>query len=149
VIAGQTYFIRISGSYGANGDFQMVLTGPACADCGDDCNGNGVPDECDLDSGASQDCNINHVPDECEPQQDCNSNGIQDICDIAAGTSQDCTHNGVPDECESLADCNADGIHDACQLGEVFSVESGQLSPFGANHPSSSLSCTLPRPAAR
>ncbi|MBN2561183.1 MAG: right-handed parallel beta-helix repeat-containing protein [Phycisphaerae bacterium] len=44
-----------------------------------DCNGNGIPDECDIDCGApggpcdvpgcggSADCNDNGVPDECEP----------------------------------------------------------------------------------
>ncbi len=32
----------------------------------DDCNGNDVPDECDIDAGTSLDCNANRVPDECE-----------------------------------------------------------------------------------
>jgi len=31
-----------------------------------DCNGNGVPDECDIDTGTSADCNANSVPDECD-----------------------------------------------------------------------------------
>jgi hypothetical protein len=31
-----------------------------------DCNGNGVPDECDIGEGASPDCQPNGVPDECE-----------------------------------------------------------------------------------
>jgi len=114
--------------------FQMILTGPACLDCTDDCNGNSIPDECDIGGGTSQDCNLNHLPDECDPQQDCNANGVQDVCDIAAGASQDCTHNSVPDECESLADCDADGLPDTCELGAVFLAESAQLSPFGFNH---------------
>jgi FG-GAP repeat protein len=33
---------------------------------GADCNGNGVPDDCDLRGGTSSDANGNHVPDECE-----------------------------------------------------------------------------------
>ncbi len=33
-----------------------------------DCNGNGIPDECDINSGYSQDLNQNGVPDECEVQ---------------------------------------------------------------------------------
>jgi predicted outer membrane repeat protein len=33
-----------------------------------DCNANGVPDLCDLESGASEDINENLVPDECEPR---------------------------------------------------------------------------------
>ncbi len=31
-----------------------------------DCNGNGIPDECDIASGYSQDLNDNGIPDECE-----------------------------------------------------------------------------------
>ncbi|MBI5764277.1 MAG: immunoglobulin domain-containing protein [Planctomycetes bacterium] len=31
-----------------------------------DCNQNGIPDSCDIASGASQDCNANSVPDDCE-----------------------------------------------------------------------------------
>jgi hypothetical protein len=50
-----------------------------------DCNGNGIPDHCDLLIGSAVDCNGNGVPDEC---------------DIADGTSDDCNGNGVPDECE-------------------------------------------------
>jgi len=53
------------------------------------------------------DCNANGVPDECEP--DCNANGAVDACDIADGESQDADSNGVPDECErmlaSIASC--------------------------------------------
>lgn len=33
---------------------------------GPDCNGNGIPDEVDIASGASQDSNTNGIPDECE-----------------------------------------------------------------------------------
>ena len=50
-----------------------------------DCNDNGVPDECDISSGGSDDCQPNGVPDEC---------------DIAAGTSQDQDDDGIPDECQ-------------------------------------------------
>jgi hypothetical protein len=64
----------------------------------EDCNENGVDDDCDIYEGTSADCNQNHVPDEC---------------DIADGTSDDYDLNGVPDECE---DCNANGIPDACDL---------------------------------
>ncbi len=56
------------------------------------------------------DCNTNGVPDECDP--DCNLNGSPDECDIDAGTSSDCDHNGVPDECE--ADFDGDGLIDSC-----------------------------------
>ena len=32
-----------------------------------DCNGNGIPDECDIESGFSEDCNRDGIPDECGP----------------------------------------------------------------------------------
>ena len=55
---------------------------------GDDCNGNGVPDFCDIAGGVSGDCNNNGIPDEC---------------DIADGTSEDVEPqgmpDGIPDEC--------------------------------------------------
>ncbi len=46
---------------------------------------------------ASSDCNGNGIPDECE---DCNGNGLADVCDIMSGDSLDVNGNGIPDECE-------------------------------------------------
>ena len=99
-----------------------------------DCNINGIDDALDISSATSKDCNGNQVPDECEidsmsPAEggpffcssncdpDCNINGIPDSCDIASGQSSDCPppfDNGIPDECES--DCNCNGIDDATDL---------------------------------
>ncbi len=62
-----------------------------------DCNGNGFPDEIDINTGTSADCNENNIPDEC---------------DIASGLSEDCDDDGVPDECQP--DCDMDGIPDTC-----------------------------------
>ena len=52
-----------------------------------DCNGNGVPDECDIREGNSADCNGNGVPDECESEGEPfpavlseNTTGFSDIC---------------------------------------------------------------------
>ena len=71
------------------------------AEKGNDCNGNQIPDSCDIDSGLSLDCN---------------NNGIPDDCDIASGTSTDCNGNGIPDECEpALTDCDNDGELDVCE----------------------------------
>ena len=82
---------------------------------GQDCNGNGITDSCDIDSGFSADTDGNGVPDECE---DCNANGVLDGFEIAGGTSPDCNGDGVPDECQLASnDCNADGVPDFCQLG--------------------------------
>jgi hypothetical protein len=119
-----------------------------------DCNGNGIPDECDTGGGGpSEDCNGNLIPDECEPGgtadcdndgttdlceiahcegipwcSDCNSNYVPDACDIADGTSSDCNMNGVPDECDLGAgrseDCNGNGILDECDIANCPPGES-------------------------
>ncbi len=101
-----------------------------------DCNGNGIPDDCDINCGPpsgfcdqpgcgqSADCNENAMPDECDiaagASEDCNGNGIPDDCDITIGTSQDCNSNTVPDECDiatgSSEDCNENQIPDECEV---------------------------------
>jgi len=70
-------------------------------ECEIDCNGNGVADSCDIASETSADCTGNLIPDECEP--DCNNNGVADFCDIVAQVSSDTNSNGIPDECEIFA----------------------------------------------
>lgn len=76
----------------------------AAAPFSEDCNTNGVPDECDVADGTSEDCNNNGIPDECDvadgTSEDCNANGIPDECDVASGTSEDCQGDGIPDECQ-------------------------------------------------
>ncbi len=88
---------------------------------GGDCNNNGLPDKCDIESGYSHDCDFSLIPDECE--NDCNDNGFEDSCDVAEGTSEDCNANGVPDECEGglgyAEDCNNNGIPDECEIDRV------------------------------
>ena len=80
-----------------------------------DCNGNGIPDACDIADGTSLDCDGNGRPDECDV--DCNGNGVPDACDVADGTSLDCNGNLVPDECElEVNDCDGSGIPDDCEL---------------------------------
>jgi len=78
----------------------------------DDCDGNGVPDDCDPD------CNGNGVPDACDlaagTSPDCNANAVPDECDIDDGTSPDCNGNATPDECED--DCNGNGVPDDCDI---------------------------------
>ncbi|MEC8320922.1 MAG: hypothetical protein VX012_05900, partial [Planctomycetota bacterium] len=49
----------------------------------DDCNGNGVPDRCDIESG-SGDLDGNGVPDECECVGDADGDGEVDARDLAA-----------------------------------------------------------------
>jgi murein tripeptide amidase MpaA len=101
-----------------------------------DCNANGIWDPQDLDAGTSQDCNANGVPDECEPggTTDCNNNGWIDLCEIYSGISPDCNENRVPDDCDIAAgtsqDCQPNGIPDECDL---LPPSTAQAQDFCAN----------------
>lgn len=93
-----------------------------------DCNGNGTPDDADLDSGFSLDCDGDGIPDECvESERDCNGNRIPDECDVRDGRSPDCNGNGVPDECIELEDdCNGNLVPDSCDIGNQTSLDCNQ-----------------------
>jgi len=108
----------------------------------DDCNGNGISDECDISCespgcnvpgcGTSSDCDGNGVPDECQfdcdgnsvpdaCETDCNANGVADACDLSDGYAADCQNNGVPDECDIAGGASMDiqpqdGIPDECEF---------------------------------
>jgi hypothetical protein len=91
-------------------------------DCQADCNNNGVADVCDISSGYSEDCQPDGIPDECQmANNDCNNNGIPDDCDIASGFSDDCDDNAVPDECQP--DCNNNGVADYCDIADGTSED--------------------------
>ncbi len=108
-----------------------------------DCNANNTPDDCDLDSGASEDCNENgrldecdiaegwsadcnsdNIPDECQLDgNDCNNDSIPDDCQLAGN---DCNNDNIPDDCQLDGnDCNSDGIPDDCQLADNDCNENG------------------------
>ncbi|MFO0837235.1 MAG: Calx-beta domain-containing protein [Phycisphaerae bacterium] len=70
---GHLGFPGISGWGGLNHGGRPHISGSdwlfaaqASNTCLDDCNGNGVPDECDIAGGTSHDNNCNGIPDECE-----------------------------------------------------------------------------------
>jgi len=66
---------------------------------GGDCNGNGIVDLQDIDIGTSQDCDGNGVPDECQP--DCDNDDTPDVCELPPfGSGEDCNINSIPDECD-------------------------------------------------
>ncbi len=83
-----------------------------------DCNDNEIDDAEDIAGSTSQDCNINGIPDECEIDQSSPAPNGPFFCDPASppeGLDQcdpDCNGNGVPDECEP--DSDGDGIPNAC-----------------------------------
>ncbi|MCH8149333.1 MAG: S8 family serine peptidase, partial [Planctomycetes bacterium] len=128
-----------------------ILAPPDDCTPGEDCNGNGSWDICDITDGTSEDCDENDIPDECDldptdpdgdgfVSDDCNGNGVADDCDIAGGWSGDCDGNGLPDECdidlgfsddcngngvpdECEPDCNGNGIQDTCDIDSGFSED--------------------------
>ncbi len=80
-----------------------------------DCNGNGIPDECEIDVNSTAPGGPFYCTSSCDP--DCNNNGGLDACDISSGSSADRNANGIPDECDvivvdSLADpgISSDGL---------------------------------------
>lgn len=87
-----------------------------------DCDGNGVPDECELAEGIG-DCDNNGIFDACEVDQpglDCNDNGVIDSCEVGTPQAPDCNNNGVIDSCEiasgATVDCNFNGVPDSCDI---------------------------------
>lgn len=84
---------------------------PAGSQCGlsSDCNGNGVPDECE------RDCDLNGVADTCDIATcppgvlwcaDCNGNTVPDVCE------DDCDDDGIPSDCDDSEDTDGDGFDD-------------------------------------
>jgi hypothetical protein len=74
-----------------------------------------VPDACDLQGSVSEDCDLNGVPDECD--SDCDGNGKPDACDVLSDGGLDCDSNGIPDSCElGLGDGDGNGLLDSCEL---------------------------------
>lgn len=115
-----------------------------------DCNDNGLPDTCDIESGASadcdgdgaidlctfdpsslaMDCNQNGVFDPCEvgdeSETDCDQNKVLDSCDLQIEGSLDCDQNGLPDSCDVESeggDCNENGIPDACDIAGDSAID--------------------------
>ena len=61
-----------------------------------DCNGNGIPDSCDIGSGNSRDVNVNGIPDECEVPANLTLTNDAGACNHAGGSvNVDATLSGV------------------------------------------------------
>ena len=96
----------------------------ACFKAGD-CDKNGIPDTCDLNTDPGLDCDGDGLLDGChfdptDVAMDCNGNGEFDACELNAGTALDCNENGIPDACdvngEGFSDCDLNGIPDSCDV---------------------------------
>jgi len=129
VVVGETTTIppekveEISLLAAGSGPLVLLAPQPPGIEPAEDCNDNGVPDECDLASQLEADCDDNGVPDSCDLAlgggSDCDQNGVLDRCDLEAGTAQDCDDNGILDSCDVLTgalDCNENGVPDACEV---------------------------------
>lgn len=85
-VGGGVYkFDRFTGelraSY-ASGPAMFVAVEPWAGQISQDCNGNDIPDECDLVSGKLSDLNHNNVPDQCEGLGDLNCDEEVNFGDI-------------------------------------------------------------------
>jgi hypothetical protein len=107
-------------------------------DCGDDTDGNGVGDTCQVlvPADCGDDTNANGVGDDCEVTvtvsvdecgDDLNGNTIGDACEVTVNVTvdecgDDLNANGIGDACEVEvpADCgedlNANGVGDDCEV---------------------------------
>jgi formylglycine-generating enzyme required for sulfatase activity len=99
-----------------------------------DCNGNGVPDYCDINQGISADCNMNGIPDECDISsgraRDCDADGRLDLCEVALDGAADENGNCTPDACEyAIGDFSLDGAIDGKDLGYLLGAW-GTADPF-------------------
>lgn len=75
-----------------------------------DCNRNGIVDNLDVDAQTSLDCNGNRIPDECEIRESSTAPGGPYFCQLDC--NRDCDNNGIPDDCQ--VDSDADGVIDLC-----------------------------------
>ena len=72
------------------------------------------------------DCDGNRIPDECELlDSDCNANGILDMCDLGSRASNDCNLNRIPDECDGLGDLDGSGRVDLFDYAVITACLSG------------------------
>ena len=95
----------------------------------EDCNENGIPDECDIAAGTSADADGNGVPDECELPGDLNCDGLVNSFDIdpfvLALTDSDAYAAAYP-ECDyMLADCNDDGLVNSFDIDAFVALLTG------------------------
>jgi uncharacterized Ntn-hydrolase superfamily protein len=92
----------------------VLMPGPAfCADAlaggAPDCDGNGIPDTCDIATGAAADLDQDDVPDACPRflRGDCNADGPVNLADPIAALEWLFGAPGVEPPC--LEACNANG----------------------------------------
>ncbi|MEM7263987.1 MAG: pre-peptidase C-terminal domain-containing protein, partial [Planctomycetota bacterium] len=95
----------------SEGTVTFIDVEPECTNVGNggDCDGNGILDSCDLESGIRDDCNGNAIPD---------------VCDIESGLLSDVNRDGKPDNCGipfHRGDTNVDASIDVSDAVVVLS----------------------------
>jgi len=86
----------------------------------DDCNTNGVPDECDIEGGVSRDCNADRIADDCQPEFDADGDGFLDICDACPESDTEQTlridgcDTGITNTAEPVGCTLADQLSATC-----------------------------------
>jgi hypothetical protein len=111
----------------------MVVEYPSLATA--DCNGNGIPDECDIADGTSTDCNTNAIPDECEDLADCDGNGTPDLCELLGGAPDINPADGIPDSCQGLP------TGGCCMSGMCVETSSDNCDASGGTYAGDGVSC--------
>lgn len=98
---------------------QLTPLAPPWVRAGSDCNGNGVPDSCDIASGVSPDADGDGVPDECQSPtnpSDLNADGCVDSADLNLLLSEwNCSGS-------CGADISGDGVVDSSDLNLMLSA---------------------------
>jgi len=112
-------------------------------DCQWDCNANGIHDPCDIDCqvtgcnvsgcGTSDDCDQNGVPDDCE---DCDGNGTGDACEIEANPELDMDWNRIIDTCQNVLHVSSEygdiqSVIDTAEDGDAIVLAAGTYRGFG------------------
>ncbi len=100
-VAAWSSFDDLSATIGGEGDVlfaRFILP---------DCNTNGTADGSDIRDGTSEDCDDNGVPDECDPTTDTDGDGVRDACD-------NCPEAANADQ----ADADGDGVGDVCETND-------------------------------
>jgi len=131
---------------------QQVIVGSGSFN---DCNGNGIADECDLLDGTELDCDENGVPDSCDIASgtavDANQDGLIDACDanfVRCDSNDDqmldvadpvytlnyLFQGGPTPNCQDAGDCNDDGLLDISDviftLAYIFSTGNPPPAPY-------------------
>lgn len=113
-----------------------VCVGDIAGGLSDDCNGNSIPDECEIAEGLVPDANNNGLPDDCESfrRGDCNVDTTHDFFDVLHILNFMYGDNGLNLECEDACDADDNSrvdVHDAVALAQaLFLAGPGIAVPF-------------------